>query len=36
MREGDIEESAEMRKIDWEGKYKMKCSREERCSENSQ
>jgi hypothetical protein len=29
MREGDVEESTEMRKIDWEGKYKIKCSREE-------
>jgi hypothetical protein len=34
MREGDIEESTEMRKIDWEGKYK-KCSLEERCYRNN-
>jgi hypothetical protein len=35
MREGDVEESTEMRKIDWDGKYKIKCSREESCCRNN-
>jgi hypothetical protein len=35
MREGDVEESTEMRKFDWEGKCKMKCSREESCCRNN-
>jgi len=35
MRQGDVEESTEMRKIDWEGKYKIKRSREESCCRNN-